>query len=149
MSKDWTLDTYVLYKAAEVDYDAIALLNKIILGGHLVAFDAEGHIEQEYRKCITKAQRNRTPGCVALGKWFKVVVNKLAFKCCGKLHTKHRNKLKKLRFDTSDWPFVAVCFRTACRRLVAEESDYTEEVIDCLKNDMEICVLCIKDSLMI
>jgi len=148
MNKDWTIDTYVLYRAADVDYDAISFLQKILNERSEIAFDYEGNIEKEYRDCFIKAQRERKGGSVALKEWFKQIVSKRARKfISGTLDTKKQKDLADLRFDRSDWPFVAVCSKTASKRLVSEDSDYNEQVKNYLKSEMSIDVLPIKDAL--
>jgi predicted nucleic acid-binding protein len=149
MSRDWTIDTYVLYMAADVDYDAVEFLNRVLREGHRVTFDHERHIEKEYQRCLENVQHDRKGGSVALKKWFKIVVAKLAQKFSGKLQRKHQVKFEELKFDLSDWPFVAVCLKTESKNLVSEDSDYTEEIKKYLQKETKICVLSIQDSLKI
>jgi hypothetical protein len=147
MSKDWTIDTYVLYKAADVDYDAVEFLNRILRERHWVAFDHKRHIEKEYQDCLINAQRERKGGSEALKRWFKTVVAKYAQKYSGELQERHQRGLEKMKFDRSDWPFVAVCSRTESKNLVSEDSDYTEGVKNYLQSKMSISVLSIQGSL--
>lgn len=147
MSRDWTIDTYVLYMAADVDYKAVEFLSRILREGHQVTFDHERHIEKEYQRCLAKVQCDRKGGSVALKKWFKTVVAKLAQKFSGELQGRHQAKFEELKFDPSDWPFVAVCVNTESKNLVSEDSDYTEKIKEYLQKEMKICVLSIQDSL--
>jgi len=149
MGRDWTIDTYVLYKAAEVNYDAIVFLNRIIEEKHRVTFDYEDCIKEQYKRCLTKSQCERKGGSEALKKWFIFVVGSLAQKYSGKLYKRYQVKLKKLNFDQSDWPFVAVCAHTKNKNLVSEDSDYSEQIKEYLKKEMNICVVSIQDSLKI
>jgi len=135
--------------AADVDYDAVEFLNRVLREGHRVTFDHDRRIEKEYQKCLEKVQQDRKGGSVALKKWFKTVVNRLAQKYSGKLQGRHRVKFKELKFDPSDWPFVAVCANTKSKNLVSKDSDYTKEIKEYLQKEMKICVLSIQDSLMI
>jgi len=147
MSVDWTIDTFVLYKAADGDIDPCYFLLRVIKERHTVNFDSEKQIEREYSKCFKKVQRERRVGSELLKKWFKEVVAK-CYQCySGKLQEKHKKGLEKLSFDRSDWPFVAVCKKTASKNLVSEESDYKIEVKEYLKKEMDINVLSIHDSL--
>jgi len=54
MSKDWTIDTVVLYKAANTDTDACFFLLNIMEKGDGVAFDFEGRIVREYNTQIQR-----------------------------------------------------------------------------------------------
>jgi len=147
MSRDWTIDTYVLYKAADVDYDAVEFLNQGLREKQRVTFDHERHIEKEYQSCLKKVQREKKGGGEALKKWFKTVVAKLAQKASGKLQKRHQRALEKLGFDRNDWPFVTVCSKTGSKKLVSEDSDYTKDVKRYLQLKMAINVLSIRDSL--
>ena len=138
---DWTVDTVVLYLAANANVDSMYLLLRILQETHGVAFDCEGHIEQEYRHCIERT-RNRL-----VGKWFKAAVNKLAIVLSGKLTQEHQRAVQRLGFDRDDWPFVAVCSRTESKSLVSEDSDYTGEVREYLHVQMGVCVRDVKASL--
>lgn len=147
MGKDWTIDTCVLYKAADVDYEAVEFLHRTLREKHWVTFDHERYIEKEYEKCLIKVQRERKGGSEALKKWFKTVIAKFAQKFSGKLHESHRRALEKLEFDRDDWPFVAVCSKTGSKKLISEDSHYTEDVKCYLQSKMGIDVLSIEDSL--
>lgn len=144
MLKDWTIDTYVLYKAADIEGDAIELLNQIRRKRHQITLDYEGHIEKEYKECL---QYERNFGRDFVSKWFKEVIGKFAQYCSGKLQKRHQIALQKRKFDRSDWPFVAVCSKTKSKKLVSEDSDYTENVKCYLQSEMAINVLSIRDSL--
>jgi len=140
---DWTIDTCVLYSAAEADVDAMYLLLRILRQAHDVAFDHEGHIEREYRRCV---ESTRSP---LLRKWFKASVDKLAVLFTGSLSSRHTGALGELKFDQDDWPFVGVCSRTRSKNLVSEDSDYTAEVKECLSAQMSVCVHDVRASLRI
>ena len=144
MRLDWTIDTYVLYNAAKNDFDSITLLFGILSAGHLVSFDFEGHIEKEYRRCMKRTAKEK--GNDLLKKWFAEIVAKSAQKFCGKLDKRHKTEFQKLEFDPSDWPFVAVCAYSSSKNLVAEESDYNNEVKLYVKEQMSITVLSVRDS---
>jgi hypothetical protein len=146
----WTIDTYVLYKAAEADGDAIELLNRIRRRGHFVILDSDGCIEKEYQICLDKAVQYQWAGREMIGKWFKNVVGKLAFTCCGKVPAKHKKKLlHELGFHAHDCPFVGVCYHspTPTKRLVSEDSHYSEPVKDYLRTKLAVSVIPIIDAL--
>ena len=137
---DWTVDTCVLYMAAEVELEAMYLLLRIMRQAHRVGMDHEGHIEHEYRQCL------QATGDRLVEKWLRTVANSLAFMHSGKLDRRHRNALERLRFDRDDWPFVGVCSRTSSKNLVSEDSDYTEEVRAYLAHEMSVSVLSVGDA---
>ncbi len=147
MPPDWTIDTYVLYRAVDTDLPALSLLMRIITEKHLVTFDHERNIEREYQTCLKKIERERRNGREILNKWFKIVVAKFAQKFSGHLQQRHRTALARLKFDKSDWPFVAVCSKTLTKNLVSEDTDYTAEVRQYLEREMHIRVLSIQQSL--
>ena len=137
---DWTVDTCVLYEVVEANPKATYFLMRIMLKQHHVAFDHEGHIRREYETCV-RGREN----CL-VGKWYAQVVSKLAIYFSGRLPNRHRKALENLRFDRDDWPFVAVCSRTESRKLVSEDSDYTEQVRDYVANEMGVTVLSIAEA---
>ncbi len=149
MRRGWTIDTCVLYRAADADVNAAYFLLAILQKGHAVTLDDEGFIEQQYRRCLRRVKRERRSEFRLVDKWFVQAVGKLAQKFSGKLPRRHQIKLEKLRFHRKDWPFVGVCAKTGSKSLVSEDSDYTEKVREYLEEQMEVHVLSVKDSLKI
>ena len=147
MNRDWTVDTCVLYKAADVDLKAIHFLGNILEDMDIVALDHEKCIENEYRKCICKITSKNAEGRTFILKWYKHIVGKLFTRFSGNLESRHKEELKKLRFHDDDWTFVAVCKRTKDKNLVSEDSDYNKKVKEYLLEKMEVHVLSIQDSL--
>ena len=147
MGRDWTIDTNVLYVAAELDMDAVEFLMLIRREKDIITLDFEGHIEGEYQNCFASIRSSRKPGGEFVKKWFKIIVAKGVQKFSGRLPAKGRHQLRKLRFDQSDWPFVAVCAQTESKCLVSEDSDYTDAIKQFLGEDMKVAVLRIRDSL--
>lgn len=146
--KEWTIDTHVLYKAADNEFPAIRFLLNV-LKRHKAAFDHEGHIEKEYRACFNSTQRDKKPGSPFIKKWFaEVVAKKARIFFSGKLSERHKGALLSLDppFDDDDLPFVAVCAQTQSKLLVAEETDYSEPVKDYLSREMGIRVLTIAEA---
>jgi hypothetical protein len=141
---DWTIDTDVLYRAKDADWDAIAFLHRVLDEREMVAFDHEGHIESEYRRCLGRDESSAA--VVALRKWFVEIVNKFAFKYSGTLSNRHQGKLLELCFDCDDWPFVCVASKTQTKRLVAEESDYSATVCRYLHDKMHVVVLNVAEA---
>lgn len=147
--KYWTIDTWVLYKAAELDTDAINFLSTV-LRHHFICFDHEGHIEGQYESCKrrTSSRWRDYPGGTLISTWLVDVIRRKArYNYSGQLQDTHRQYLQDLAFDPSDMPFVAVCYRTPDKLLVAEESDYTSAVKVYLRERMEIQVLTISEAL--
>jgi len=137
---DWTLDTGVLYQAADADFQATHLLLEIVHKRHNVAFDQEEYIVREYRECVRRTRSH------LVRKWVEATM-KLAVRFSGKLAHRHEEALSKLAFDRDDWPFVAVSSRTEDKRLVSEESDYAAEVREYLVREMGVAVLGVAESL--
>ncbi len=133
--KEWTVDTWVLYEAGSFNYEALELL--FLVGRmHKVAFDYEGHIAREYNRCL---QRCRNP---LLGKWLENLKRRKAMVFySGKLIHRHEQALLRLKFDRSDFPFVAVASRSKDKLLVSEDSDYTDIVCDYLSRELQVQVL--------
>lgn len=149
---DWVLDTSLLYEAAKGDMDASDVLYGIKYVKHRIVVDHERHIEGEYQRCIyiIKRKTKEYLHCEFVSHWLKIMYEKKRiYYHCGKLNNKHQDKLMGLKFHKDDWPFVAVCFCSINKRLVAEESDYSREVIDYLKKQMNIVVMKTKDCLQI
>jgi hypothetical protein len=147
VSRDWTIDTNVLYQVADANWDAIILLSNIRQNGEFITHDYGGHIETEYWNCISKTNNE------LVKKWFIYITNKKRIVWFdGKLSNKHDKKFNELKFDRSDRPFVAVCFRSHSKKLVSEDSDYREcnitpPIKDYLKSEMDIDVLTIREAL--
>ena len=158
--KDWTIDTTVLYCACahmpegkpkqianqvrknDAKMSASSLLMLILDEEHRVAFDEDGQILGEYRRCLEK---QRTPGSF-ITKWF-VQTLKLADYYVGDVPNDHDGALKRLRFHRKDFVFVAVAAQTNTRRLVVEgDSDYTRAVKEYLKRKMDVRVLSCCDA---
>ncbi len=134
--KEWTIDTWVLYRVNEGDFDALAFI-AVVLVKHCVVFDHEGHIEDEYRRCF---QRTRNPYLV---QWFNRLVRGggRTVHYSGKLSRRHEQALLRMNFDRSDFPFVAVASRSKDKLLVSEDSDYTDIVCDYLSRELQVQVL--------
>lgn len=150
MCKEWTIDTWVLYKAAEGCQNAIDLLYYIRLFKHKITLDHENHIFKEYDRCLKRIDRNIKEYTMKniVKYWHSnIFSNKLINYYSGQLDKKHKRKFNSLKFDTSDWPFVAVCISSFNKKLIAEESDYTKDVIEYLSKSEDISILKINDCL--
>jgi hypothetical protein len=152
--KEWTVDTWVLYKADDFLrgkegglYEAVAFL--ILVGeAHQVAFDSppagrdKGHIASEYERCLQRRQSR------FLGEWVKRLRQRKAQVFhSGKLDDRHVQALSTLEFDRSDLPFVAVAFQSKDKLLVSEDSDYTQKVCDYLQQQLQVKVLSLSQAL--
>lgn len=141
--REWTIDTWVLYRVDEGDFDALDFLFAV-LRYDMVVFDYERHIEQEYRRCLAQT-RNRY-----LEEWFKRLISrKKQIFYSSKLARHHELALLRLNFDCSDLPFVAVAFRCKDKLLVSENSDYTQQVCNYLQKKLRIQVLSMEQALRI
>lgn len=142
-ASDWTIDTGILYQAAAADMDATYLLLRILRQAHNVAFDHDGHIQREYRRCVESTSNP------LLRKWVRACADKLAVFYTGKLNSRQKQALNDLSFDRDDWPFVGVSSRTESGNLVSEDSDYTSKVTEYLSAQLGICVRDIATALAI
>ena len=145
MSNDWTIDSTILYNVAGVDVDAASFLLNILQHKDHIMLDNAGKIEEEYRNCIKKTRD--LGGNSYVRKIFGEFVNKLCIRCDGSLDHSHQKELRKLRFDPDDWKFVAVSSKSRTKRLVAEESDYNEEVKNYLNSSLFINVISVQSAL--
>lgn len=131
---DWVIDTDVLVRADEFDerhdhfINVMQLLGTMLRSEHVIAVDYEHKIRKEYRENLDPA------GWVhkLLRKFVKG--GRVVYKS-GKLTNRISRKLRLMNFDTDDDVFVAVAYRSSSRRLVAEESDYTDSIIDYLESE--------------
>ena len=148
MNIDWTVDTYVLYEAANLNFKAIKFLIFINDEEDIIVLDHDKYIDTEYTNCIKKTKAKYAWGRTFVTKWFINIVNKsTVIRYCGDLDINHKKALKELHFHNDDWPFVAVCSCTTNKNLVSEESDYDNDVKKYLLEKMEVHVLSIQDSL--
>ena len=143
MPRDWTIDTWVLYRAGGYDMPALELLHRILRKNNYLLLDHEENIEKEYRKCFNFYRNVSPQACKALEKWFADIISKAVKYFSGILEDRHERALTKRRFDRDDWAFVAVCARGNDKILVSEESDYSPEVCEYLKTNMGVSVIAI------
>ena len=131
---DWVIDTDVLVGVDSGNEDHGHCLNVIHLLGiirqsdHFIVIDHEGTIQRQYQKNLKRQ------GWVH--RFLKDFVNQSKIRYeSGKLNNRLTSKLNSLHFDPDDHVFVAVAYATrgdSVGRLVAEESDYTDSVIEYL-----------------
>lgn len=155
MSRDWTIDTCVLYEAAETDEDANTLLLDILHKRHYISLDGEGLIEEEYRTCFKRIQFQKKDkefkykGSTLVKKWFRGIVSKRAQKTfSSKLHPRHIKELEKLNFHKNDYPFIAVCAQTENKNLVSKNGVYNKAVKKYLQEKIKVRVLSIQEALL-
>ena len=133
--KEWTIDTWVLYQVNKGDLDALNFL-LVVLRHHKVVFDHERHIEREYKRCLKKTRNGY------LEQWFKRLIARQArVFYSGKLPNRHETALLRMKFDRADLPFVGVSFHSKDKLLVSEDNDYTSEVRNYLKQNLQVTVL--------
>ena len=128
---DWVIDTDVLARADWGDdchdhcINVLQLLGTMRACGHLIVVDHEHKIIEEYR-------RNLSP-TGGVHKFLKKFEDDGKIQhVSGRLVERISRKLRLMRFDADDDVFVAVAHRSSSGQLVAEESDYTDCVIDYL-----------------
>ena len=134
---DWVIDTDVLVRAEDGDenhehcFNVMELLGIIRQSDHYLVVDYDGTIEQQYRENLQPL------GWVS--KFLKSFVNQAKVRyVSGSLINRITGRLDSLRFDSDDHIFVAVAHGTkgdSVGHLVAEESDYTDTVIEYLSGE--------------
>lgn len=146
---DWTLDTFVFYMAAEINYNAISLIVSILKNKVFITMDHDLEIDQEYEDCIRRIRRehNRYPGFKMCEKYFRRIVQTKVTRLCGRMNIKNKQELFNISFHYKDMKFVAVCSNSNNKRLVSEDSTYSEEVRKYLKEKMGVSVLSINEAL--
>ncbi len=151
MLDDWTIDTLVLYECARLDTSAICFLSNILYKRKNVVFDTSNYIKDQYEDCIrtTKKDAKMYPGNAFVEKWFKHAVNMLAVKNNGYLQEMHRIGLMSKKFHDDDLMFVAACHCSNDKRLVSKDSDYTQDIIDYLSEEMQIKFTTVDNALKI
>jgi hypothetical protein len=133
--KEWTIDTWVLYQVNKGDLDALTFL-LVVLRHHKVVFDHERHIEREYKRCLKKTRNGY------LERWFeRLIARQATVFYSGKLPNRHETALLRMKFDRADLPFVGVSFHSKDKLLVSEDNDYTSEVRNYLKQNLQVTVL--------
>ena len=141
MHRDWTIDTWVLYKVADYNLCAASFVEAIRKKQHSIIIDSEGKIEDEYRRCFSSVSNAARR---ALSKWYRSMRVRIYSNC---LDEDCKRRLEEFEFDQDDWPFVGVCKKSNDKNLVAEESDYTDEVKNYLISDLGINVLSVQNAL--
>jgi hypothetical protein len=141
---EWVVDTWVLKVAADSSHDlaldALALLREI-LEHHSIALDHEDHIWCQYRDNIPRNSH--------VQKWWASMVSRgRTARHSGKVDQRPKTHLlENLRFHDDDLPFVAVASKAKNRLLVAQESDYTDEVVQYLWFELHVKVVGIREAL--
>ena len=139
---DWVIDTDVLARADCGDdchdhcINVLQLLGTMRASGHVLVVDHELKVIEEYRRNL------RPTGVVQ--KFLKKFADdgKIQYKS-GRLVDRMSRKLRRMRFDADDDVFVAVAHGSSSGRLVAEESDYTDSVIDYLASQSVRVINCV------
>lgn len=146
---EWVIDTEVLYKASNFQAPAKALQTHHFLTNiwespqQKVAVDSEGKIEAEYERCFSDPKNEFQ------WQWWKYIKwnAKKVVSYPGKLSNEHTNHLiRSLRFHNDDLPFVGVASKTRDKLLVAEESDYTTQVREYLKSELQVRVMSVEEA---
>ena len=130
---EWVIDTDVLVRAQNYDDNhdhwsiVMTLLSYIGDRDHFLAVDDQHIILGEY---YDNLQPN---GWVQKLIGLQIARKRVNYRT-GRLGANISRGLRELRFDTDDDVFIAVAIRTPTGSLVAEESDYTPDVISFLSS---------------
>jgi len=141
----WVLDTCVLVTASDTSYGHACLTASALLEAVgkacCLALDHEGEIRKEYSSNI----RPQSHAAVWLAHMSQR--QRLVF-FTHRVPRRHARRLTELAFDTSDWKFVGVAWRTGARILVTEDSDFRRaEVSGYLQERMGLSLLQIPHAL--
>ena len=133
---DWAIDTDVLVRVDTGDeshdhcFNVMDLLGIIRQSDHYIVVDQGGLIEGQYRNNLLQV------GWVH--RFLRNIINQAKIRyVSGSLTNRITGGLDSLHFDPDDHVFVAVAHATrgdSVGKLVAEESDYTDSVIEYLSN---------------
>ena len=139
----WVIDTDVLVRADKFDmeHDHFFNVNTLLLAirnsDHTLAVDHAHRILNEYRRRIDPN------GWVA--KFLaEFEMQRQVYTISGRLTNRMTNQLRALAFDPDDYVFVAVAHNAPDSRLVAEESDYTTDVVSYLSGEGVSVLDCIE-----
>ncbi len=131
---DWVIDTDVLVRAEDGDerhdhcFNVLGLLGVILKSGHDIVIDDCDKINSQYR--------NNLYATGLVYRFLKTFASRGQVRyVSGRLINRLSTELRRLGFDSDDDVFVAVATRTSSGRLVAEESDYTDSVVDYLSSE--------------
>ena len=140
----WVIDTDVLVRAEEGDenhdhcFNVMYLLGIIRQPDHYLVMDHNGTIEEQYRN-------NLQPRGWA-HRFLKDFFNQAKIRfVSGRLINRLTGRLDSLHFDPDDHVFVAVAHATkgdSMGKLIAEESDYTDAVIEYLSGEGVLVLGC-------
>ena len=133
---DWVIDTDVLVRAEGLDerhehwFNINDLLGIIRQSDHFIVMDYDGAIEEQYRNNLQPRSW--------VHRFLKDFFNQAKVRyVSGRLTNRLTGGLDSLHFDPDDHVFVAVAHATkgdSVGKLVAEESDYTDSVVEYLSS---------------
>ena len=144
-TRDWTIDTYVLHKATELDLVAIDVLSGLLHLRQRLVLDAQRDIVAQYDRCISRATAEKRSGVEFVKAWLKQMRN-CAETYDGRMPSSQAERLADIGFDRSDWPFVAACHRSPSKKLVSEDTDYNSPVRELLRDDLAVEVLSVAEA---
>jgi len=142
----YTVDSNIIGLAVRGDTDAALLLFSIKRKQCQVVFDNTNEIYEEYDRCIHRAELKRLVGSELMRNWLKHILNYSTW-ISGNLTIRQKGHLTKIKFDPTDWKFVAACAFSQDRSLIAQESDYCHEVRSYLNSEFQISVMDIEQSI--
>lgn len=133
MSK-YVVDTCILVNANQDMGEAFPIVKLLItlLNGHEICLDSEGEILKEYE--------NNGLYEGFSGEWYKNMQRSARITYVKKtIGRKPKNELLRMRFDPDDIKFVATA-HVCGKRIISNDTDYNEEIINYLLEKMEIRV---------
>jgi len=141
--REWVVDTCVLRISQDPhdprSLDALALL-------HLIK--ASDRLAVDHGRAIVKQYMKHVPPKSHAGQWLKSMLSRadkvIFYPAC--LCARHRSALSALHFDPDDLVFVATASESVDKKLVSEDSDYSQTVMQYLEQNLGIHVLSIKES---
>ena len=142
--REWTIDTCVLYSAANTDLHAMTLLMNICIGNDRVVLDPGGRILGEYQRCLSST--NRCGSHEFIAKSLEKLVSKSLFKD-GRVSSRHKSNLNRLKFHSKDLTFVGVASRSKSKHIVSIDGDFNEDVKYYLMDQMQVKVTDIINAL--
>ena len=128
---DWVIDTDVLVRAEILanghDHwlNVFRLLSSMDALGDSLVVDHEGEVLRQYRN-------NLSPGGFVGQLLSRFTIRNQIRYVSGRLQQRIAAGLRSLRFDSDDDVFVAVASRSSSGLVLAEESDYSQPVVDFL-----------------
>lgn len=145
--RQFVVDTQVFYEVENNESDlfllSLAFLADFTINSpHVLAMDIEGVIQGQYDNLFRRSTLRSAE------KLFKHIKNnKRIHFYSNRLSLVVQTRLRALGFHQDDWAFVGVAASSLDKILIAEESDYSENIKDYLRTDLSVRVLRVKEAI--